>query len=234
VNPFPCLGEFGFLELNLSRSPSYAKAVARLKSDSSALHIDVGCCVGQDIRRLVLDGVPSSQIIGLELEQGFIDLGYTLFQDKGRLKTKFLCADILNNIHTLSEFKGKVTSIYLGHVLHVFNREEQKIVLGNLLRLLVNDGTGMLLGSLVGHDDGLTRPAMKGKMTLLHNLRTWMEMWKEVEEEAGFKVKMWQEAKHLSAEERYGSWLPKERMVMNFEVTKLNARRRFTGIRAKL
>jgi len=234
VNPFPCVGEFGFLELNLSRSPSYAKAVARLKSDSSLLHLDVGCCVGQDIRRLVVDGVPSSQIIGLELEQGFIDIGYSLFKDRGRLETKFLCADILNDIHTLSEFKGKVTSIHLGHVIHVFNRKEQKIVLGNLLGLLVNDGTGMLFGSLVGHDDGLTQPAMKGKMTLLHNLQTWKRMWKEVEEETGCKVKMWEEAKHLSAEERYGSWLPKKRMMIAFEVTKLNTPKRLAIIRAKL
>lgn len=39
--------------------------VQRLKD--GARYLDVGCCLGQDIRKLVADGVPSAHLYGVEL-----------------------------------------------------------------------------------------------------------------------------------------------------------------------
>jgi SAM-dependent methyltransferase len=222
VTPYPCIGEFAFLDFNLCSSPSYPKIVAHLKSNASVRHLDVGCCLGQDIRKLVLDGVPSSQITGLELEQTFIDLGFSLFKDKDHLKTKFLKANILTDVDTLSQFEGKMSSIYIGMVLVLFNYEEQKTVLRNLLKILVDDGTGILVGNTVGHKDGLAFPGMMGKMTQLHNLETWKKLWKEVEEETGFMVKTWEDFMHISPEGTYG-WRAEDRNILGFEVTKSKA-----------
>lgn len=46
-----------FLQLNISLSPVYDEVLFRLKKDEKLL--DLGCCFGQDIRKLVQDGVPS-------------------------------------------------------------------------------------------------------------------------------------------------------------------------------
>jgi SAM-dependent methyltransferase len=217
------VGEFTFLDFNLCHRPSYPKIVSRLKSNPSAWHLDVGCCVGQDIRKLILDGVPSSQITALELEQDFIDLGHTLFKDKGRIKTRFLNTNILTDIETLSQFEGKMSSIHMGMVLHLFNREEQKAALGNLLKMLVDDGTGILLGHCVGHADGVMQPAMLGKMTLRHNLETWKKLYNEVEEETGFKVKTWEDLMPISTDSKYYSWRDDGKRILAFEVTKMKA-----------
>ena len=193
--------------------------MSHLKSNASAQHLDVGCCLGQDIRKLLLDGVPPSQVTGLEVEPGFIDLGFSLFKDKDRLATRFLKANVLTDIDTLSQFEGKISSIYIGMVLSLFNHEEQKTVLRNLLKMLVDDGTGILLGNTVGHVDGLMQPAMMGKMTLLHNLETWKKLCKEIEEETGFKIQTWEELMYIPPDGTYG-WRHEDRRILAFEVIK--------------
>ena len=57
IAPYPCVGGFKFLELNMSLSPTYGNVLSRLKGGDKLL--DLGCCLGQDIRKLVYDGVPS-------------------------------------------------------------------------------------------------------------------------------------------------------------------------------
>ena len=41
----------------MSVHPVYDEVVSRLKKDSKLL--DLGCCFGQDIRKLIHDGVPA-------------------------------------------------------------------------------------------------------------------------------------------------------------------------------
>jgi len=222
IFPYPCVGEFAFLDFNLCHRPSYPKIVARLRSDPSARHLDVGCCVGQDIRKLVLDGCPPEKVTALELEQKFIDVGFDLFKDKEKIrKTRFISANILTATDVLREFEGKMTSIHMGMVFHLFDREEQKTVLSNLLRLLVGDGRGILLGHCVAHADGVMQPAMMGKMTLRHNLDTWGNLCKEVEEEMGVKIKTWEDLVPFKTEAKYDSWRDDGKRILAFEVTKL-------------
>ena len=51
---------------------------------------DLGRGLGQDIRLFVCDGAPSENLIALELQQRFVDLGWKLFRDRRYLKSKFL------------------------------------------------------------------------------------------------------------------------------------------------
>jgi SAM-dependent methyltransferase len=221
VFPYPCVGEFGFLDFNLCHRPSYAKTVARLTSDASARHLDVGCCVGQDIRKLVLDGCPSERITGLELEPGFIDLGYALFKDQEKLQTMFLKANILTDTALVQDFEGKMSSIHMGMVFHLFDREEQKKVLAHLLAMLVDDGTGILLGHCIAHTDGVMQPAMLGKMTMRHNLETWKALCDEVRTETGYKFTTWEELMMISMETRYATWRDDGKRILAFEVRRL-------------
>lgn len=59
-----------------------------------AIYPNLGCCFGQDLCQLVHDGIRSSQLTGLDIEEPLIDLGYELFRDKETLESKFLVADI--------------------------------------------------------------------------------------------------------------------------------------------
>ncbi|KAL8695808.1 MAG: hypothetical protein Q9201_007954 [Fulgogasparrea decipioides] len=61
------------------------------------LFLDLGCCLGQDIRKLVVDGAASENLYGLDIEPHFIDLGYELFRDRRTLKSRFTIADLLTS-----------------------------------------------------------------------------------------------------------------------------------------
>ncbi|KAJ5287036.1 hypothetical protein N7478_002722 [Penicillium angulare] len=79
IRRFPCFRIFLFLRLDLSHSPIYPKVIEEIRARS--FFLDMGCGLGQDIRRLILDGAPAEHLVGLDIEPAYIDLGYELFKD---------------------------------------------------------------------------------------------------------------------------------------------------------
>lgn len=51
VFSYPCIGQFRFLDLSLGQAKQYPEVLQRVKNGQRLL--DMGCCFGQDIRRLV-------------------------------------------------------------------------------------------------------------------------------------------------------------------------------------
>jgi len=105
IYPYPCIGQHRFLNLSLSRHPLYPKILSRLRGDSQPpshpaprpeTFLDLGCCLAQDLRKLVADGAPSQHLYGLDIEERFIDLSYDLFRDHATLRSRFVVADLLN------------------------------------------------------------------------------------------------------------------------------------------
>ncbi|KAJ5720177.1 hypothetical protein N7493_007055 [Penicillium malachiteum] len=68
VNP-----EIRYLLENYSKIPA-AKVVDHVNEIVSSTCVN-GCCFEQDLRQLVYDGVPSAQLIGLDIEGPLLDLG---------------------------------------------------------------------------------------------------------------------------------------------------------------
>lgn len=155
-----------------------------------ARYLDIGCCVGQDIRQLVADGAPSANLYGAELESRFIDLGYEFFRDRDTLKTHFMQADILKLDEPgspLAPLVGTFEFIHLGMVLHIFGWEKQRMVLENCVRLLKPDAGVLILGRAVGDLEGTTGGDKWGGQAFRHSDATFRKMWKEIEERTGTK-----------------------------------------------
>ncbi|KAL2821796.1 hypothetical protein BDW59DRAFT_181090 [Aspergillus cavernicola] len=133
ILPFPCIGLFRFLDFPAYLQPVYPEVLSRIKSGETFL--DLGCCFGQDIRKLVHDGAPSENLIGVDTEPRFLDLGYQLFKDKDSLKAHFLTGDVLAD-NFLTEWRGKVDIIFLGSFLHLFSFEQQEAIVVQLSKLL--------------------------------------------------------------------------------------------------
>ncbi|RDW84207.1 class I SAM-dependent methyltransferase [Aspergillus mulundensis] len=133
ILPFPCIGLFRFLDFPAYLQPVYPEVLSRIQSGETFL--DLGCCFGQDIRKLVHDGAPSENLIGVDTEPRFLDLGYQLFKDRDTLKAHFLTGDVLAD-GFLSEWRGKVDIIFLGSFLHLFSFEQQKVIVAQLSKLL--------------------------------------------------------------------------------------------------
>ncbi|KAH8904619.1 hypothetical protein BR93DRAFT_826818 [Coniochaeta sp. PMI_546] len=185
VWPYPCLGQFRFLELNLAnRADIYPQLLSRLR-DGNQKFLDVGCCLGQDIRKLVYDGVPSENLAGIELEAGFIDLGYELFRDRDTLKSKFAVGTILDDTSTvLKELEGQFDVVQLGMILHLVTCEEQVKVFKHAIRLLKTEGDVAIIGQATGNLDGTASPSWR-KNTFRHNVETFKKLISEVSEETG-------------------------------------------------
>lgn len=97
--------------------------------------------MGTDARKLVLDGVPASQVIASDFQPAFIEAGYTLFNDRATNNISFLADDMLavdfsgrskppsqvplGQVRSLNELKGRMTYIYTSNFFHLFDEKTQ-------------------------------------------------------------------------------------------------------------
>ncbi|KAI1457494.1 hypothetical protein F4805DRAFT_467338 [Annulohypoxylon moriforme] len=181
IYPWPCVGKFKFLRLSLYEKPSYASVLERLKT--GAKYLDVGFCVGQDIRKLVADGAPSQNIHGIELNAPFIDLGYDLFRDRETLRAQLAQGDALDlsDDSVFAKLAGTIDYIHLGLIFHVFDLDKQRLLLENCLRALKPEAGTLILGEAVGDVEGVQVPSGG----FLHSADTFRKLWNDISEKRG-------------------------------------------------
>ncbi|ORY13132.1 hypothetical protein BCR34DRAFT_623932 [Clohesyomyces aquaticus] len=180
IYPYPCLGHWAFLDLSVSKLSEYDEILQRLKDGDK--YLDIGCCVGQDIRKLVFDGAPSENTFGSDLQQGFLDIGYDLFLDKLTLKTTFIAANIFAEDSDLEQLDGKIDIAHAASFFHLFNREEQIQVAKRLVTILKPKPGSLLVGRMLGSTvaGDLVDSKNSQKRRFRHNEESWAKLWKEV------------------------------------------------------
>jgi hypothetical protein len=109
--------------------------VHRLK-DNGETFLDLGCCVGQDFRKLVYDRVPLTNLWESGLCPGFFDLGYVLFRDKIRLASRFVGADIFDQKSDLARLEGKVDVLYAASFINLFGWDRQVAIYMRIVQLM--------------------------------------------------------------------------------------------------
>lgn len=92
---FPCIQRFGFAVFRLVEHPVFVKKILPAIDQVSIL--DIGCCLGADLRGVIAKGGKLENLVGLELETDFIKLGYEFFgdADKPGMKNVFRHGDVL-------------------------------------------------------------------------------------------------------------------------------------------
>ncbi|KAF2818717.1 hypothetical protein CC86DRAFT_308460 [Ophiobolus disseminans] len=188
VHPYPCIGQFRFLEPGLDGIEEYEEVVKRLQDGQKLL--DMACCFGQTIRQLVADGAPADNIYGCDLQPDFIELGYKLFKDRDKLQTKFLVADVFDTESALNDLKGDLDIVYAGSFFHLWGLEQQKQVSKTVASLLRPQSGSMIVGRQVGAVNAGERAVPTGTM-FCHNVDSFKTMWKEIGDDLGvtFTVK---------------------------------------------
>ena len=172
-------------------TPAVSAHLSRLTSSPSTIYLDLGCCFGQDLRRLVADGVPSSQLIGLDIESQLVELGYEFFLDKATLRSKFFIANIFEGAAQgapwtdLEELKADI--LHCSAFFHLFPLAGQVRAANNIANLV------RMGGVIVGRQSGSTKPsevpAIKpGSTSFRHDLDTFQRLWNEVGEATGTKL----------------------------------------------
>lgn len=138
------------MDFSIHLSPDYESTVQRVRQGETLL--DLGCCFGQDIRKLASDAGTSSNLIGCDIEERFIQLGYDLFADSQSLEATFVQGDVFSS-DFLKQYHGKVDIIYLGSFLHLFDEAKQRIVAQHIKKIL-RPGKGMVFGRHLGANQG--------------------------------------------------------------------------------
>jgi SAM-dependent methyltransferase len=188
--------------LKMSRHREY-QAALRKGAEKDALFLDVGCCFGYDVRKLVLDGFPADRVLASDLEQGFWDVGNRLFTQSPKIR--FIAGDIfddsllamntksttiaepekdfdLQQLTSLTPLQGKVTIIHASSIFHLFPSTHQLILAKRFAALLSPTPGSMIFGEHIG------LPVM-GAFTLegtevsgvnqvfCHSPESWKAMW---------------------------------------------------------
>lgn len=189
--PFPCIGQFRFLELERTISdPNYQFVLARLRRQASTdTLLDVGCFVGQALRALAFDGVDPKRLYGTDLEQAYLDLGYELFRDRDKIEPSHLIAgDMLQEPRDtrLDAFVGRMTYIHASSFFHLFSWPLQVRAAKRCIEFLQPDSKdAMIFGGMVGRDNAGELPGPGGSKLFMHNAQSWEKLWDEVGETTG-------------------------------------------------
>ncbi|CAI6332386.1 unnamed protein product [Periconia digitata] len=198
IHPYPCLATFTFLDLLITQSHQYGEVLQRIKDGDKFL--DLGCCVGQDIRKLVFDGAPSENTYGADLEPEFLEMGYKLFLDKSTLKTSFLTADLFDPKSSLRQLDGQIDIVHASAFLHLFDYDSCVKAVHRIVLLFKKTPNCLFIGAQLGRLEAGSIPGSKGTEKYRHNVNSFAQMWDQVGEDTGTK---WDVDARLNDEDLY-------------------------------
>ncbi|KAJ3892978.1 hypothetical protein GG344DRAFT_44267 [Lentinula edodes] len=217
IHNYPCIGLFTFTKFSIKLSPNYQQVLSLIRSRKDALFLDVGCCVGNALRKVVADGWPAGNTIGIDLHKEFWDIGHELFRSTSdSFPAGFIGGDIfddtilapiddsdtipnlnletvdLHHLTFLTPLRRRVSAIYACNVFHLFTVEKQSELAKRLAYLLMRKPGSVIFGS-----HGVV-PAQRAAKDVgpnsFHSAKSFAEMWSEVFEagsvEISWKIKV--------------------------------------------
>jgi len=173
--------------------------------------LDLGCCLAQDLRKLVFDGVPSENLYGLDIEARFIDLSYDFFRDIDTLKSQFVVEDMFGtdeaeyhlrdesnsaNHHgpraspptkiPLAALTGQMSIIAANSFFHLYSLRDQLMLAKRVVRLLSPEPGSFILGRQVGSTAPGEYTSVDNKGTrYAHDVDSFRRFWDKVASEVG-------------------------------------------------
>ncbi|KIK40734.1 hypothetical protein CY34DRAFT_764385 [Suillus luteus UH-Slu-Lm8-n1] len=215
VAPYPCIHNFIFLRLNLSRISVYEHILKLGRERPDALLLDIGCCFGIDARKAAADGFPAKNIIASDILNEFLQLSHELFKTTpAAYPGCFLPGDVfdpaflsiaapsddvsplpaidLSLLKSLNPLHGRISAINAISFFHLFNEEKQLHVAKALAGLLSAQPGSVICGYQVGNPEkGMVNTSIAGSIHQLfvHSPNTWTSLWDgEVFEKGSVKV----------------------------------------------
>lgn len=170
--------------------------------------LDLGSCLGQDVRKCIYDGAPSTNLYASDLFSEYEALSYELWRDKATFpQGHFMADDILapNEAFTRGTLMtqlgpGQCDIISITMFLHLFNYANQLRAATRILRLLAHKPGSLVLGSQAGSTtpgEVPLKPPFAGlreegerRAVYRHNPESFEGLWKEAGRAAGVPLKV--------------------------------------------
>jgi len=166
------------------------------------LLLDIGPGLGQDIRKLIYDGVATTSIVGLELDPGLLEIGFDLFQDRQTLNVPFVIGDLLvfgskstdtnldnatnNDSSTTPDLRRKFTIINASSLLHLFPLPLQHRLVQAMIELLLPQPGSRILGWQLGNPTPMDYFDMTNfTLQYRHDKDSFREFWADIGRDTG-------------------------------------------------
>ena len=176
----------------MSRHPLYPAILSHLSStDGDYYLLDVGCGLGQDLRKLRYDGAQLQRIYGVDFEQGLIDSGFDLFMDSNESKNSFIAGDAMKDdpFQWLKVFglENGFNTVYVGNLFHLFDWSDQLLIAKNLISLTRKRNNPVVFGwQFAARQAGLVSLGPKKEAQVYgHNEDSMKRFWNEIGEMTG-------------------------------------------------
>ncbi|KAL7893210.1 hypothetical protein HDV63DRAFT_387552 [Trichoderma sp. SZMC 28014] len=199
VAMYPCIGRWSFLNLQSVHDPHFDTAVERLRDSAASgaassypeALLDIGCCIGQLLRKLVHEGIDPTLLYGTDLHSEFITIGTELFRDEANGLT-LAAGDMLNpDDEALGILDGKITLVHAGNFFHLFTWEEQVVIGTRIVRFMHPESIdAIIFGRQIGTHNPRERQGRR--KSYLHNEGSLQRLWNEIGAKTGthWRVRM--------------------------------------------
>ena len=125
-------------------------------SDAGVNILDIGCCFGTDVRYCINLGCDPRQVLGVDISNDFIELGFDYFGDRKTLENRFIVMNVLENDGkkfidaALKMNDNKLFDIIqIAAVYHLLTEREGEVMM-KLAVSLVNKSNGIIFGTALG------------------------------------------------------------------------------------
>lgn len=178
------------------------------------------------------DGVPSNNLVGLDLEPRFLDLGYELFADHESFKGRMIASDFFDDSigNPIESLKDTIDIIHAASFFDVLVGWEGQVDAGvRMVQNLLKKSEGVLvlgraLGAYVGEERASSiRPDLK---MYFHSPESFRQLWDEIEHRTGTRwtVNAWLEEKpSISTTKEKEQWLENRIVSIYFEVRRIRS-----------
>ncbi|KAI4175630.1 MAG: hypothetical protein LQ343_001501 [Gyalolechia ehrenbergii] len=161
--------------------------------------LDLGTCLGQDLRQLVADGAPQANLYGADLFSEYESVGHQLFRDADRFTNRFITADLLDDSDDgpLARTGGTWDMVNIIMFLHIWDHSTQVAASKRILKLLKKQAGSMIIGAQTGSTEPgelVLKPpyvaAGEERSIYRHSVETFSDMWKEIEKQSDVKMEI--------------------------------------------
>lgn len=161
--------------------------------------MDLGTCLGQDLRKLLFDGAPPQSLYGLDIFPEYECVGHELFRDADTFQNHFIAADIFDEAvdSKLAKTEGTWDVICIIMFLHIYDWDTQVRTCKRILKLLSRKPGSMVIGAQTGSTEAgeqVLKPpfAAEGERKTIYrqSMETFTEMWRIVERDEGVGLKV--------------------------------------------
>ncbi|KAG0704977.1 hypothetical protein DFH29DRAFT_326553 [Suillus ampliporus] len=204
VAPYGCIYIFAFARRKLSGLPGYQQVLRLGRERENPILLDIGCCLGNDIREAALDGFPAARVIGSDLHPELWNLGHELFKSSpetfpahfvggdafdpemlavappASVQTTGAPSPDLNNLTSLNPLRGCVSAIHATAFFHLFKEDKQLHMARALAGLLSAEPGSIILGAHTGtQEKDVVNQVFKGVEVNMfaHSAESWSAMW---------------------------------------------------------